>query len=171
MVWMFYGLLDRCLKLGPVSKQDYRLSLEGVAQEKVMDAFHSFLTKDRGIRIENLDLDIPTPDLPEGAELEPLVHGPWRELRRGPWYKWACREQVNTIDKQIMHPQNLAHWLAKFVEILFGRKSTAEYFGAMPRTRIGCIRIKVDGITQKEWKLAQSKTGELTETFGVRKEI
>jgi hypothetical protein len=32
----------------------------------------------------------------------------------------------------------------------------AEYFSAIPRERIGSLRIKVDGVVQKEWKFAQT---------------
>lgn len=121
MVWRLHHLLERVLQAGPTGRQDEK--------------------RDSRVSVENLVLDVRTPDVPAEriAPVEKSGFGPLRKL---------TRERGVEV---VMHPMFVLNFLRRTVNYGLSYRS----YGEMLWMRVGSVRLMLDGEVVEEWDLAE----------------
>lgn len=132
IIWSFFNLLERFLKVGPVGRQ---------AEDK-----------DRVIAIQSLVIDIKTPDVPEELlapmEVEDSSYFSHRDLMH-------LRKETG-ID-YVLNPRKLVSFLTDYpgIDAALGMSNTTAKYGGIFYERIGKIKVTLDGVLVKEYDLAE----------------
>ncbi|KAK3080122.1 hypothetical protein LTS18_003065 [Coniosporium uncinatum] len=145
LVWSFYILLERFVKVGPIGP----MKVEKVKNRKVFRK-----AVDRNICIKTLHIDIRTPhDFPENCELDP-----WpptdesRERKRRARYHDA---PVNPGKYWVMHPEEVLGFLQSYLSTLLSMCYHTAEFGALMYERVGTIEMSLDGEMREVWNLEE----------------
>ncbi|RYP52909.1 hypothetical protein DL768_002005 [Monosporascus sp. mg162] len=170
-VWLFYSVLERFLKAGPVGKTldpklgEYRRSGRWYSEEEVTKL--GFV--DRKITVKHLNIDCVSP-ADEAVLADPGSSRDWWYTRRLSGLVHASHTESMDIQKHlrgVMRPEWLATYLIGKLEYLLSMGYHTAEFGAILFERIGDITIKVDGLILEKFRLGE-RLSALTfeESFG-----
>ncbi|RYP42899.1 hypothetical protein DL770_011941 [Monosporascus sp. CRB-9-2] len=158
-VWLFYSVLERFLKAGPVGRTldpklgEYRRSGRYYSEEEITNL--GFL--DRKITVKHLNIDCVSP-ADETVLADPESSRDWWYMRRLPGLVHASHTEFTDIQKHlrgVMRPEWLATYLIRNIEYLLGMGYHTAEFEAILFERIGDITIKVDGLILEEFRLGE----------------
>lgn len=139
ILWFFYGLLERFLKVGPFVGQHHKT--------------------DQHFTIKNLDIEVLTPDVP-AEKLAPEDQYPGEQF----YNRTGAAELGSDL---IIHPKKLAHILMDHNDSLLRIDYHHAEYSAILFERVGTMRILVDGEVQCEYNLAERlHQSKFDESFG-----
>jgi len=145
IVWAFYILLERFVKVGPVGPMTVEVFHNEEAVRKAVD---------HNISVKTLRVDVRTPDkLPRGCKMNPWP--PTAESLQRRRRVRNCGAHTNPEEHWMMHPEEVLDFLQSYMDALLSMNYHTAAFGALFYERVGTIEIKLDGKMRREWNLAQ----------------
>lgn len=123
---LFFGLIERGVKVGPVGRRTAKF--------------------DQKISLKELVIDVRTPDVPSSKLLPRRV---------SPSYSGRHRfHQANGRDF-LIHPEYITNYIISDIEMILAMDLDSAAYGALVYERVGSIKVLMDGELRKEWDLAK----------------